>query len=1200
MTGGSSARRGRVTDRYTLTPGETAAVHRLAAQCHVPVPAVLTAAVAAVVAADRGEPGARLVHTVDPRFSITGDSVVTCLVNSVLQTVDVVPYASVRDLVATVDRGYVGARRRQWFREELLYREMFRSGNPTSDLVAVNILRQRCAPELLPFLTVAPEVIAVGPVEGTTVQFLLSGDATDSLTVVVWEPEGTSSAGDAGTSAGVADRISGALRSFSDDAACPAACAVGAWEEIRAVPRSGGTVTGGAGPAADRPQQAPACWTDIPGFDRERLLSDRPGVRDWADRLSDSAVGPGAVLVFHDDGTEDCMDLVLASHLHGCGYSPCQTPDELPSRVRQLQVSGVPTRIVAAGRIMAAPAVSIPVSGSRSPYGPYGLRDRLAYAMPTSGTTGPPKLVGVTHRALAAFLVAMSDVYGWGPDDMVLESVPLTSDISVEVVFGAVLAGAEVRRTGAEGQRDPAALLDDALATGATVLDVPTAVWALLAGDAHLRDMVGAAGLRQVIIGGEEVDATALRAWRSSPRTGEVQLLSTYGPTETTVVVTALPLTGPDAHRNTPCTAVGDPLIPGTVHVMFGEIVITGDTVMTGYLGDPASRRADGVVPGVVRLSGRDVPAFATGDRVARDRWSGNRVFAGRRDALVKIGGRRVDTAAVRRGLAAVDGVAGVDLAVDRGRLTVRWFRAADPASRPDTVRRQLDRVLSEAGVPSWSTQEVDRLTGGPVATPRSPTPRGLSPWDAAVGSPAGAGGADTWEAVSRRLAEAWSRVLGRPVGPHDPLTALGVASLDIVRLLPETRRLCADNSLRVRDLLAADSAASLVSGISVTGTGQVPDTVAATLRTLPVGDIDAKLAAVAGSLRSTVRPTGAVVVVLGATGTVGSGFRAVWPQPGPVTDLVTVSRGTVPDRDLRSGSVVGGDNDGVHVLDGVGDFSAGLLRRILGTVADSGRAVAVVNCTGNTSLVLSREWLSPVNIGLAGDVAAVCRELGLPLLHLSSVAAADPVHPYAHSKLAGERRVAEEARGAPWIRTVRLPRVLPLVAAAGSEDVLVSVADACRAAGAVPQVDLVEEVLTTEEVAVTLLDRAVDLWGTVAGTRGEAVPAPPPLSLPARGMEYVPLLRAVVTACGGAPGGRSVVPSAIPVLPVEEWYCRLEDSAWAAGNPGRWAVVDEWTTAVAGINIDSKLSRIHHDDLLPPTQQTARIIDILKTPEKG
>lgn len=1090
------AQRGCETSRRTLTGQEEAAVRMLAATCRVPVTGVLIAAVAAVAAADHGTAAANLVHTLDPRYLPGGEGCsgeVTCLVNSVMQILEFSPFLSVRDLVTAVDRGYVRARRRAWFREEQLHRELLRSGTDVSDLVAVNILRQRAAPALVPFLAAAPDITAVGPVEGTSVQFLLADDAGSAgTTVVVWEP-GTPPPSRGSVS--LSDRIVRVLLAFASDPDAPAACAAGAWEPIPALPHADGGLP---------------CWTGDPAFDRERLLADRPGVGRWLRRLAEDRVPPDAVVVFGDDGTEDCIDLILATHLIGAGYSPCAAGADVTSRARQLREAGITVGVVdpVAARVTVVPVSRVDGDATRE------VGDHIAYVLATSGTTGTPKLVPVTHRSLAAFLSTLGPVYGWGPGDRLLDCVGLTSDISVEVVFGAVVAGASVRRGTALGHSDAASLLAEVIATGTTVLDVPTAVWSLIARDPGLLSHVGDAAtacLRQVVIGGEEVDVEALASWHTSPATGGLSLVSTYGPTETTVIVTALTLAGPGADDTQPGTAVGTALAPDTVHSAFGEIVVTGATVSAGYLPGAGLRPAGAF--GRVRVGGLDLPAFATGDRVRRGP-AGVLEFAGRRDDLVKIGGRFVDLTRIRRELNAVAGLAGATVGVEHGRAVVRWTPSdGGQRSGPDPVAEEVRRVLRESGAGAWSS--VMSIPGA----------------DGVVRPGDGSSVED--------IASVWSGILGMPVDVDDSLTGMGIGSLDIIRLLQPTRRLLGDDSLSVRDLLAADNAAALVAMTSDRNCGGVVDVggstgVQGTVDRGPAdGNGDSRIRALLPGISRRLRAddrhhrSTCAVVVLGAGGTVGSGFAAA----GTDDDLILVARGPLVD-------VPGtGPGQGRHVLDRTGDLTGAKLRLILGAVKDSGRPAVVVNSIGDTSLTATLDRLTLTNVDLAGTVASVCRDTGFPLLHLSSVSAGVTSHPYNRSKLLGERRVLHREKDAGSVCCLRLPRILPVAGTTGSTDVLVSVAAAVRAVGAVPAVGTVEDVLRSEDCARYLLDRVPRDTGGVAD----------PVTVPGRRTAYVPLLRAL-------PGSETA-----PVVPLADWLSALQDSPWSSTEVARWAVVDEW-----------------------------------------
>ncbi|WP_297006435.1 AMP-binding protein [uncultured Corynebacterium sp.] len=1132
------ARRGCVKSRRTLTGRENAAVRMLAATCRVPVTGVLIAAVAAVAAADRGAAAVNLVHTLDPRYLPGGEDCsgeVTCLVNSVMQILEFSPFISIRELVTAVDRGYVRARRRAWFREEQLHRELLRSGMDVSDQVAVNILRQRVAPTLAPFLAAPPEITAVGPVEGTVVQFLLADDSDSTgTTVAVWE-SGTppSSQG----SVGLAGRIVRVLVAFASDPDAPAARAAGAWEQVPALPRVDGDQS---------------CWTGDPAFDRERLLADRPGVGRWLRRLAEDRVPRGAVVVFGDDGTEDCIDLVLATHLAGAGYSPCATGADVTARARQLREAGITVGIVD----LVTAGVTVVPAGRSDRIAPHGAGDRIAYVLATSGTTGTPKLVPVSHRSLAVFLSTLGPVYRWGPGDRLLECVGLTSDISVEVVFGAVVAGASVRRGSALGRSDAASLLAEAIARGATVLDIPTAVWSVLARDPGLLSLVGdaaTAGLRQVVIGGEEVDAEALASWRASPATGGLSLVSTYGPTETTVIVTSVALAGPGTDDTQSGTAVGTALSPDTVHSVFGEVVVTGDTVSAGYLPGAGPRSAGDF--GRVRVGGRDLPAFATGDRVRRGH-AGVLEFAGRRDELVKIGGRFVDLARLRRKLNAIAGLAGVAVGVEHGRAVVRWKPSAGAReSGLGPVASEVRRVLRESGAGAWSSVMSAPGTGG-VARPRD--------WSSA-----------------EEIAAAWSGMLGMPVEVDDSLTVLGVGSLDIIRLLQPTRRLLGDDRLSVRDLLAADNVAALVDTATDRNDGCVVDaggSVGARDFAGPGwadGNGDRRIRTLLPGIGRRLRDGGrhyrstGTVVVLGAGGTVGSGFAV----SGTGADLVLVARGPLVG---VTGTKTG---QGRHVLDRIGDLTAAKLRLILGAVRDSGRPAVVVNGIGDTSLTATLDRLTLTNVDLAETVASVCRDTGFPLLHLSSASAGVTSHPYNRSKRLGERRVLRRTPGSGNVCCLRLPRILPVAGTMGSTDVLVSVAAAVRAVGAVPAVDIVEDVLRSEDCARYLL--------RFSGRGSDGIAEP--VTVPGHRTAYVPLLRAL-------PGSGTA-----PVVPLADWLAALQDTTWPSTEVARWAVVDEWAR-LAGESGDPGAGAVTGavPDGPAPSPGTVERITQLITPEPG
>lgn len=742
----------------------------------VPLDSTVTAAAAAITAAQSGNPSMSLLHSVDPRFVSPECAQATCLVNTVWFPLQFPAFVSARELTRLCDRNIVRSRRRLWLREEVLRREFVARPDALATAVTVNYLDAPVAPELAPHLRSTPTIHAIGPVEGPTLQAVHDA-ARSRLLLRIWEPArracgvaaeasaGARSAGPgepdatprspAGTppppgeeppgSAGVdAARIAHYLRTSSRDefSQAPAAFLAGAWS-----PLPGGL-----------PATEVSRWTQLPGFDREGLLRTRPGVRTWLQRLEDAAIPEGSVVVLPENlSPQRPVDALLAIHLHGSGYAPCPAgTKQVQQTVRALSDAGETValaRRTVDGHVQLTVCSPAPEPRHRGGEGAPGhpstgapataatAPDRhaaagrpkaagaggsdTAYYLPTSGTTGAPKLVGISHANLAAFLDAARTRYGWGRQDVIGQCASLTSDISVEEVFLAALVGARSEPAPAGALAQPTELLDWARRAGVTVLDLPTSVWHAITSAPPLLDAVARSGLRQIVIGGEAVDPAAARRWCG--HNPAVEVLSTYGPTEATVVATSVRIGAPGA---TPpldtapdTTAVGEPLIAGSATVAFGELLLHGPAVGPGYAG----RDSDAF--GWIALPGQPPQrVFATRDRVTAHPLYADDApptgvgpswhFAGRWDELAKVFGQRVDLHQVRRIAAGVPGIVDAYAEVRDGRLTV-WVQPAElrsvgrPAPGGDAAPAAVQDAVPATAPAAHSTSES---TGEPTS----------------------------------------------------------------------------------------------------------------------------------------------------------------------------------------------------------------------------------------------------------------------------------------------------------------------------------------------------------------------------------------------------------------------------------------------------------------------------------------------------
>lgn len=458
-----------------------------------------------------------------------------------------------------------------------------------------------------------------------------------------------------------------------------------------------------------------------------QFLGRRRFVYPWVAWLVQRGAAPGDVLVFTDDDTDKTIDLLIACHLAGCGYSVCDTADEISVRTNAITEHGdgilvtvvdvAATQLAVVGHDELRKVVDERVTQVTHDA---LLATKTAYIMPTSGTTGQPKLVRISHGSLAVFCDAISRAYGWGAHDTVLQCAPLTSDISVEEIFGGAACGARLVRSAAMKTGDLAALVDDLVARETTIVDLPTAVWQLLCADGDAIDAIGRSRLRQIVIGGEAIRCSAVDKWLESAASQGISLLSSYGPTEATVVATFLPIVCDQTTMDGALLRLGRPILPNTVFLAFGEVVIVGDLVADGYLG------IDGDGFGTVTAAdGSRRRAFATGDRVTVDA-EGFPVFSGRKDAVVKISGKRVDIAEVTRRIAEDPAVSDVAVELHSGSLGV-WFKSqrTREGEQDAAAATRIRLVLVSLGVSSFSLSACRISRGSPTGRSTATTCRG-------------------------------------------------------------------------------------------------------------------------------------------------------------------------------------------------------------------------------------------------------------------------------------------------------------------------------------------------------------------------------------------------------------------------------------------------------------------------------------------
>lgn len=423
--------------------------------------------------------------------------------------------------------------------------------------------------------------------------------------------------------------------------------------------------------------------------------------------------------------------------------------------------------------------------------------DRLAYVLFTSGSTGEPKGVEVTHRNLINFVKGGADVVP-RREDVVLQIVPLEFDVSGLEIWGALTNGARLV-IGPRGRPDPRALGRLIAARGVTFLGISTGL---------LHELVAVAvdelaGVRIAAAVGDVLSPVAAAELCLTHPT--LRLFNGYGPTEATILATSFEYLPSDedsvpigralpGYRLYVLDDDGEPVRDGEP----GDLWIGGEGVARGYRNDP-ERTAERFRPD--RFAGGRM--YRSGDLV-RMREDGELLFLGRIDDQVKISGQRVEPGEVERALlghpcvreAAVIARAEVD---GHKRLLgyVAPLEGAEPD--PEDLRAHLAERLPAFMVPSW-IGVLDQL---PL------NERGKVDHDA-LPSPRREGGEAPDDPRTARVAALMAEVLKLDsVGADEDFFALGGSSLLAIRLVGMLRHRL-DAAVDVNAVFEAPTAALL------------------------------------------------------------------------------------------------------------------------------------------------------------------------------------------------------------------------------------------------------------------------------------------------------------------------------------------------------------------------------------------------------
>lgn len=318
------------------------------------------------------------------------------------------------------------------------------------------------------------------------------------------------------------------------------------------------------------------------------------------------------------------------------------------------------------------------------------------YAEFTSGSTGVPKCVLISHHSAIDFFTEFVDVFSITSEDVIGNQAPFDFDVSAKDIYSAIISGATLYLIEKKHFSFPKNLI--------SVLNehkITTVIWAVSA----LSIVSSLSGLKEekpqyvnkVLFSGEVMPIKHLNDWMSS--LPDAMFVNLYGPTEITCnctyfivrekgeVTQTLPIGKP--FRNTQILLLdGDKEVePGQV----GEICVVGSCLALGYYNNPEQTNKAFVQNPLNTLYPQRM--YRTGD-LGKMLEDGNLKFMSRKDFQIKHMGHRIELGEIETAVSSIKQVRMCCCLYDEENKKIYLFHESEGELTTRDILLELSKIL--------------------------------------------------------------------------------------------------------------------------------------------------------------------------------------------------------------------------------------------------------------------------------------------------------------------------------------------------------------------------------------------------------------------------------------------------------------------------------------------------------------------------